>query len=128
MKPALCTFIICDNVTSKQGKFSLEGVFYRIHPFFYPVKHKCFLVVGWCGMEGTYRFDLKFIAPGGQVTLEISDFRINISPASPYHNTIINAELLLLEEGIYNFEIYLEGEPAGTFPLHVVTAPARIKQ
>ncbi|WP_435050981.1 DUF6941 family protein [Desulfotruncus arcticus] len=106
----------------------MEGVFYRVHPFFYPVKHKCFLVVGWCGTQGTYRFGLRLLAPGGRVTLEINDFQFSISRSSPYHNTIINAELLLPEEGIYNFEIFLEGEPAGRFPLHVITAPARIKQ
>ncbi len=127
--PVLCVFVICDQVTSSGGKFSLEGVFFRVHPRTYPVKHTCYLVVGWCGAEGAYRMGLKFMSPGDRaVLLEIKDFTFTITSASPYSNTIIRAELVLPEEGVYHFDLTLDGEPAGRFPLHVVTAPVTGRQ
>lgn len=123
VQPVLCTFITCDRVSSNRGKFSLEGVFYRVHPQKFPVRHKCCLVVGWCGAPGRYRFRLRFLSPGDRLVLmEVNDFEFAITAACPYHHTIINAELLLVDEGIYNFEVTLEGQPAGRFPLHVVAA------
>lgn len=127
--PALCVFVICDRVTSSGGKFSLEGVFFRIHPRTYPLKHNCYLVIGWCGAEGIYRFGLKFFSPGDRaVLLEIKDFQFAITPASPYYNTIIRAELVLPEEGVYHFDVSMDGEAAGRFPLYVITAPVADKQ
>lgn len=127
--PMLCIFMLCDRVTSSGGKFSLEGVFFRIHPRMFPAKHTCYLVLGWCGAAGNYRFGLRFLSPGdGAVLLEIKDYQFNITPAVPYNNTIIRAELALPEEGVYHFNVTLDGKPVGRFPLHVIKAPVMEKQ
>ncbi len=125
LSPVLCTFILCDKVSSRQGKFSLEGIFYRVHPQAYPARHKCYVVIGWCGGQGVYRLGLKFWSPGDRrLLLEIKDFLFTIKAASPYHNTVISAELSLPEEGIYYFEVLLDDRQVGRFPLYVMAPPA----
>jgi len=119
MQPQLCCFVMCDNITQEGGKYSLVGVFYRIHPVTFPCLHNCYLVVGWYGESGRHSFEMTFIDPGGKELQRMSPFSFSSTPERPYYNAVIEAALPLSGEGIYWFEVDLNGTTLGRFPVHV---------
>lgn len=125
MRPVLCNLLFCDKITAGRGKFNLEGIFYRVHAEGYPCRHRCYVVVGWCGESGSYTFGMRFLTPDRKECLfEIPQYHFKLSQSSPYYNGVIEVYLPLGREGVYWFEVYLNGESAAFFPLHVETVQA----
>ncbi|KJS15210.1 MAG: hypothetical protein VR69_13870 [Peptococcaceae bacterium BRH_c4b] len=119
---ALCSFILCDNISHDQGKFSLMGVFYRVHVLSYPAKKRCYVILGWYGEEGKHYFSLRFLSSErSRVLLEMSSYPFSLEAHRPYSNGIIQVELPFEEEGTYWFEVLLDGESRGYFPVFVET-------
>lgn len=74
----------------------------------YPCRHRCYVVVGWCGESGSHTFGLRFLPPDrDRVLLEIPSYPFRLSGSSPYFNSVIAAELPLEREGVYWFEVIL---------------------
>lgn len=122
MGAALCSFVLCESVQQDQGKYSLLGVFYRIHALGYPTKKRCYVMLGWYGDEGRHFWGLKFLNHDrSRVLQEITSYPFNLTPDRPYSNGIVEADLNLEGEGTYWFEILLDGETRGLFPVFVET-------
>lgn len=120
MQPQLYCFIMCDEVRrAAGGKYSLVGVFYRVHAVSFPCLHSCHLVIGWYGKEGRHDFEINFSGPGGEELQKMPPYGFSLSPERPYSNVIIKAVLPLVKEGTYWFEVLLNGSMCGRFPLHV---------
>lgn len=129
MRPVLCNMIFCDKITAGRGKYNLEGIFYRIHALGYPCSHKCFVVVGWYGGSGSHNFRLGFINPDrSRALFEIPPCNFRLSASAPYFNAVIEVILPLECEGVHWFDIDLNGEHIGSFPVHIVTVPAGPQQ
>ncbi|MCL6638744.1 MAG: hypothetical protein K6T80_03570 [Firmicutes bacterium] len=123
MEPVLCTFLLCDQVRGEGGKFSIAGIFYRIHTAQFPFIHRCQVVVGWCGKEGYYDFAVKYYDPGkNRALLEVPFYPFVLTADRPYFNAVIRAELPVLTEGTHWFEIIRSGRTIGDFPLIVTGA------
>lgn len=122
MSATLCSFILCDNIIQDQGKFNIMGVFFRIHVLTYPSRKRCFVVLGWYGDEGKHYFGLKFHNPDrSRILLEMSSYPFELASRHPYSNGIIQVDLPFEKEGIYWFEVLLDGESRGFFPVFVET-------
>ncbi|MCL6611526.1 MAG: hypothetical protein K6T66_08305 [Peptococcaceae bacterium] len=123
MRPLLCNLLFCNKIESGEGKFNLEGIFYRVHAAGYPCRHRCCVVVGWCGDGGNHSFGLRFLPPDrGRPLFEIPSYPFRLTPEAPYFNGVIEVDLPLDREGTYWFEVSLNGQLQGFFPLHVKTA------
>lgn len=122
MGAMLCSFVLCENVQQDRGKYSLLGIFFRVHALGYPTKKRCYIMLGWYGDEGRHFWGLKFLSPDrSRVLHEITSYPFNLTRERPYSNGVVEAELLLEEEGIYWFEVTMDGEVRGHFPLFVET-------
>lgn len=128
MNPQLCCFIMCDDVQQQEGKFSLQGVFFRVHVASFPCLHNCHLAIGWYGEEGQHAFALRFMDPANCELQSMPPYTFSLSREKPYSNTIIKAGLPLVREGIYWFEVLVNGILCGRFPLHVYLKPAGLEQ
>jgi hypothetical protein len=127
--PALCNFLLCNKVATEGGKYNLEGIFYRLHALGYPCRHRCFVVVGWCGDGGSHFFTLRFLAPDrSKVLFETPPHPFILSGAAPYFNGVIEVELTLACEGTHWFEVMLNNRSCGFFPLFVETLPPKMPQ
>lgn len=123
--PQLCCFLFCDRVNLEQGKFSLQGVFYRIHCWSFPVYHRFFVVVGWYGESGSHFFQLFFRAPGEkQPFLKTTTQFFTLQPEKPYFNGLLEVELPLYRQGIYWVDVKVDDYCQGSFPLYVDMEPA----
>lgn len=126
--PVLCVFLMCDDVRVVSGKYSLEGIFYRIHAPVFPCVYDCYVVLGWYGEGGVHSFRLKFLASREErVLLELPDCTFFLSPEQPYYNALMQVRLPLEEEGVYRFEVILNNCPAGSFPVFVEAVPGVLK-
>lgn len=122
MRPLLCNLLFCNKLESAGGKYNLEGIFYRVHAAGYPCCHRCHVVVGWCGDGGSHSFGLRFLPPDrGRVLFEIPAYPFRLTETVPYFNGVIDVALPLHCEGVYWFEVAINGETLGFFPLHVET-------
>lgn len=122
MDPVLCNLLFCNKVAAESGKYNLEEIFYRIHPLGYPCRHRCFVVVGWCGDSGSHSFTLRFLTPDrGRVVFETPSHPFTLTGSAPYFNGVVEVELALEQEGAYWFEIILNGRSGGFFPIYVET-------
>ncbi|MCL6478946.1 MAG: hypothetical protein K6T65_11095 [Peptococcaceae bacterium] len=125
MRPVLCNLIFCHGIKSVKGKYNLEGIFYRIHAAVYPCWYRCYVVVGWCGDCGSHNFGLRFLPPDrSSVLFATPPHPFTLSVTAPYFNGMIEAVLPLGGEGVYWFEVILNGESLDFFPIHVETVPA----
>ncbi len=124
MPPVLCNFLFCNKVEAGEGKYNLEGIFYRVHAAGYPCRHRCCVVVGWCGDGGIHSFGLRFLTPDKRRALfEVPSYPFRLTPSYPYFNGVVEVVLPLDGEGVYWFEVTLNGEPCGFFPIHAETLP-----
>lgn len=122
MDPVLCNFLLCSKVTVESGKYNLEGIFYRLHALGYPCRHRCFVVVGWCGDGGSHSFSIRVHTPDkSRVIFQIPIHPFSITAANPYYNSVVEVELTLECEGVYWFEVLLDNRPGGAFPFFVET-------
>jgi hypothetical protein len=124
MQPVLCNFLLCNNIRAESGKFNIEGVFYRVHAAAYPCRYRCLVVAGWYGEGGNYTFGLRFLPPDKSRHLfEIPPYPFSLSAASPYFNGVVEVQLPFDCEGVYWFEVTLDGRTAGFFPVHAAMTP-----
>lgn len=122
MRPLLCNLLFCNRIESGRGKYNLEGIFYRVHAAGYPCWHRCHVVVGWCGDSGSHSFGLRFLTPDrNRVLFEIPAYPFRLTKTAPYFNGVIEVALPLHCEGVYWFEVTINAESLGFFPLHVET-------
>ncbi|MFZ5590702.1 MAG: DUF6941 family protein [Bacillota bacterium] len=122
MQPGLCLFLLCDHVALNHGKYNLQGVFYRVHAKSYPCRHACYVVLGWYGRQGQHLFTLRFWAPDQQhLLLEIKSYPFHFTDDRPYVYFPVRAELPLFGDGTYWFEVLLNDQQQGLFPLLVQT-------
>lgn len=125
MEPVLCCFMFCEEVRRQGGRFTLAGIFYRIHAPAFPAARNCNIIVGWYGPEGYYDFGLQFLHPDGrQVLLEVPFYPFTLTRERPYYNAVINATLPLPEAGVYWFAVYRTGRRLAEFPLYVLPSGA----
>ena len=88
----------------------------------YPASKRCYVILGWYGEEGKHYFGLKFLSPDrSRLLLEMSSYPFSLDSRRPYSNGIIQVELPIEKEGTYWFEVLLDGEPRGQFPVFVET-------
>lgn len=98
------------------------GVFYRIHVLSYPAKKRCYVILGWYGEEGKHYFSLRFLTPDrSERLLEMSSYPFSLDARRPYSNGVIQVELPIAKAGTYWFEVLLDGESRGCFPVFVET-------
>lgn len=125
MGPALCNLLFCNNVQAERGKYNLEGIFFRIHALGYPCRHRCFVVVGWCGDSGSHSFMLRFLTPDkSRAIFETPPHPFTLSRQMPYFNGVVEVALTVENEGAYWIEVLLDGQCAGFFPVLVETLAA----
>src|SRR5690606_18932670 len=75
--PKVKAFLICDQVIrSTDGKYTVVGVFRRVHAPQFPVFHARFGVYVMLGeMNGEYDLTIEFIDPHGETSLGKAELR-----------------------------------------------------
>jgi hypothetical protein len=112
--PKLKAFLFCDQVIrSTDGKYTLVGIFQRIHTPKFPVFHARFgLYMCFGEMNGTYDLLIEFMDPAEGTTLGRAELR-GLKHKKPLHDfeTGINLPgLQFPKEGTYEVHIKLNGD------------------
>ncbi|MCC6464987.1 MAG: hypothetical protein IT463_06555 [Planctomycetes bacterium] len=121
--PKVKAFLICDQVIrSTDGKFSIIGVFRRVHAPSFPVFHARFGVYMMLGeLNGKYDFAIEFVDPGDGQVLGRAELRgiEHARPLEDFENGINLPGLQFTREGTYEVHFLVNGEL-----LHVDTMAA----
>lgn len=108
--PKVKAFLICDQVIrSTDGKYTIVGVFRRVHAPQFPVFHARFGLYLMLGeLNGKYDFTIQFIDPGDGTVLGRADMK-----GVEYRNPLDDFETGLNLPG-------LQFPRAGTFEVHLL--------
>ncbi|MBZ0137314.1 MAG: hypothetical protein K8I27_13190 [Planctomycetes bacterium] len=121
--PKVKAFLICDQVIrSTDGKYSIIGVFRRVHAPSFPVFHARFGVYLMLGeMNGEYNFTIEFVDPGEGNTLAKAELRgvKHHKPLEDFETGINLPGLQFTKEGTFEIHLNCNGEL-----LHVDTLQA----
>lgn len=121
--PKVKSFLICDQVIrSTDGKYSVIGIFKRVHAPTFPVFHARFGVYMMIGeMKGRYDLAIEFIEPGEGTVIGRAEMR-NIehnAPLEDYEAAINLPGLQFQRAGVYEIHLKVNGDL-----LHVDTIQA----
>lgn len=121
--PKVKSFLICDQVIrSTDGKYSIIGVFKRVHAPQFPVFHARFGVYMMMGeMSGRYDLAIEFVEPGEGQTLGRAELRgiEHLKPLEDFETGINLPGLQFTKEGTFEVHLKVNGEL-----LHVDTLQA----
>lgn len=122
--PKVKAFLICDQtIRSTDGKYSIIGIFSRVHSTEFPVYHPRFGIYIMLGkMSGKYDFAVKFIDPLAD-QLELGKAELNgvehKSPLDDLETGINLPGLQFPHAGTYEVHLIVNNEL-----LHVITIQA----
>lgn len=117
----LCENVIFDNT----GKVSLIGIFHNIDVRSLPAVHGKLELVGFFDStdlkeEKEFEVNIKLLEPGSKELVNIPSFKGKVSPEKKEIIMDVSFNnIQLTTEGIYNFEVYLNGEKLGNKELTV---------
>lgn len=122
--PKVKAFLICDQVIrSTDGKYSVIGIFRRIHAPDFPVFHARFGVYVMLGeLNGTYDFVIEFIDPTDGSQLGKAELKgVNhTKPLEDFETGINLPGLQFTKEGIYEVHITCNGDLIHVDTLHAI--------
>lgn len=121
--PKVKAFLICDQVIrSTDGKYSIIGVFKRVHAPQFPVFHARFGVYMMMGeLNGRYDLGIEFVEPVEGQTLGRAELRgiEHHKPLEDFETGINLPGLQFTKEGVFEVHLKVNGEL-----LHVDTLQA----
>jgi hypothetical protein len=121
--PKVKAFLICDQVIrSTDGKYSIIGVFKRVHAPSFPVFHARFGVYVMMGeLKGSYDLAIEFVEPGEGTTIGKAELRSikHDKPLEDFETGINLPGLQFTREGVFEVHLKVNGEL-----LHVDTIQA----
>jgi hypothetical protein len=121
--PKVKAFLVCDQVIrSTDGKWSVIGVFRRVHAPQFPVFHARFGIYVMLGeMNGTYDLTIEFVDPGDSHSLGKAELRglKHNRPLEDFETGINLPGLQFPKEGTFEIHLSVNGDL-----LHVDTIQA----
>jgi|SRR3989344_1021860 len=104
-------FIVADKAEVKMGKLSIEGIFDSINSFNFPAKHKSLVVVINFEIDpGKHSHYFKVKHQDGTEAMQSSVYEFESGLNQKRHQFLHTLNgLLLLKEGKYIIEAYLDG-------------------
>jgi hypothetical protein len=122
MEPTLRSFIFCDAVVpALEGKLICYGVFSDIFVQKFPLTYPQFCILTtWTKGEGFHIQQIKVLNPQRTMIMVQSPemyFTLNDESETANVKTDVN-QVVFSEPGTYFFQVYLDGEMIGEFPLH----------
>lgn len=122
MEPTLRSFIFCDSVVpALEGKLICYGVFSDLFASKFPITYPQFCILTtWTKGEGFHIQQIKVLNPARTLIMCQSPemyFTLNDQTETANVKTDVN-QVVFSEAGTYYFQVFLDGEMLGEFPLH----------
>jgi hypothetical protein len=126
--PKVKAFLICDQVIrSTDGKYSVIGIFRRVHAPNFPVFHARFGIYMMLGeMNGTYDLGIEFVDPGDGTQLARAELRgvKHNKPLEDFETGINLPGLSFPKDGTFEVHLKCNGELLHVDTLHAVKVEA----
>lgn len=126
--PKVKAFLVCDQVIrSTDGKWSVIGVFRRVHSPQFPVFHARFGIYVMLGeMNGTYDLVIEFVDPAESLSLGKAELRglKHNRPLEDFETGINLPGLQFPKEGTYEIHLSVNGDLLHVDTLHAVKVDA----
>lgn len=122
MEPVLRSFIFCDAVVpGLDGKLTCYGTFSDLYSSKFPITYPQFCILTtWTRGVGFHIQQIKILNPTKTMVLCQSPqmyFTLNDETETANVKTDVN-QIVFAEPGTYYFQVYLDNELLGEFPLH----------
>ncbi|MCA8936293.1 MAG: hypothetical protein KDB68_08795 [Planctomycetes bacterium] len=122
--PKVKAFLICDQVIrSTDGKYSIIGIFRRVHAPNFPVFHARFGVYLMLGdMNGEYDFTIEFVDPTEGNTLAKAELRgvKHQKPLEDFETGINLPGLQFPKDGTFEIHLVCNGDLLHVDTLHAI--------
>lgn len=122
MEPVLFNVVFCDSVIPlPDNKLVCYGIFNELSSREYPFAYPHFSVMtAWTGTTGFHIQQIKLLNPNRTLILTQSPeqyFTVEDETETAYLTTDVN-QIVFTEPGSYYFQVYLDQNLMGEFPIH----------